>query len=351
MKSINISNKKYTYKSLPYVIAEIGVNHEGSLEKAKALILSAKKSGASGVKFQTYKAEKIASKNSPSYWDLDMEPCTNQYELFKKHDKFTNSDYLECAEYANSIGIDFLSTPFDADAIDFLDPLVPFHKISSSDITNTPFLRHVASKKKMVVLSTGASTLSEIQSAVDTLNKHGCDSIVLLHCILNYPTKFEDANLRMMDSLKTAFPQCHIGLSDHALADKNMLVLTTAYIMGARIIEKHFTDDKKIPGGDHMHSMDESDLSRFMSNVKFINSLFGESVKKPLNSESSSRENARRSIVVKNYIAKGDVINENDITYKRPASGISAIHWDEVVGSRANRDLDLDHILLWSDIC
>ena len=269
-------------KNTCYIIAEAGLNHNGSIAKAKELILSAKKSGASGVKFQTYKAEKIASKDSPSYWDLNMEPCINQYELFKKHDKFTDDDYLECAKYANSIGIDFLSTPFDSDAIDFLDPLVPFHKVSSSDITNTPFLRKIASKGKPVILSTGASTIPEIEQALNTLHNGGCDSVILLHCILNYPTDFSDANLNMMHSLSNAFPQYHIGLSDHTLADENMLVLTSAYTMGARVIEKHFTYNKEERGGDHMHSMDEDDLLKFTENVKFINNLLGMNFKKPL---------------------------------------------------------------------
>ena len=140
--------------------------------------------------------------------------------------------------------------PFDSDAIEFLDPMVPFHKISSSDITNTPFLRHIASKKKPVVLSTGASTLSEIEDAVEILYSNNYNNVILLQCILNYPTKFSNANLSMMNSLASAFPNCHIGLSDHTLADENMLVLTTAYAMGARVIEKHYTFDKTIQGGD-----------------------------------------------------------------------------------------------------
>ena len=350
MVNFNLSGKAYTYNSLPYVIAEIGVNHDNSLEKAKQMIQSAKISGASGVKFQTYKAEKIAARNSPYYWDLDMEPSTNQYDFFKKWDKFTDNDYLECAKYANSIGIDFLSTPFDADAIDFLDPLVPFHKISSSDITNTPFLKHIASKKKPVVLSTGASTLSEIEYALGILYGNGCETVILLQCILNYPTEFSNANLNMMKSLASSFPSCHIGLSDHTLADENMLVLTSAYTMGARVIEKHFTYDKKVTGGDHLHSMDESDLFKLTSNIAFVNSLFGSNIKEPLVSEDLARKNARRSIVIVNKIIKGNIIEETNITYKRPFSGISPIHWDEIIGKKVNKDLEPDHILQWSDI-
>ena len=350
MISFTLSNKTYNINSLPYIIAEIGVNHNNSLEEAKKMILSAKNGGATGVKFQTYKAEKIAAKDSPYYWDLAMEPSTNQYDFFKKWDKFTDNDYIECAKYANSIGIDFLSTPFDSDSIDFLDPMVPFHKISSSDITNTPFLRHIASKKKPVVLSTGASTLSEIKYALDTLYSNDCDTVILLQCILNYPTKFSNANLSMMNSLASTFPNCHIGLSDHTLADENMLVLTTAYAMGARVIEKHYTFDKTIKGGDHLHSMDEDDLSRLTSNIAFVNSLFGSELKEPLASEDLARMNARRSIVIQYKLGKGDTIKEKDITYKRPASGISTLYWDDVIGWIVNKGLDVDHILQWNDL-
>ena len=350
MKSFKLANKTYSKNSLPYIIAEVGVNHNNSLEEAKKMILSAKKAGATGVKFQTYKAEKIAAKESPYYWDLEMEPSTNQYDFFKKWDQFSENDYIECAKYANTIGIDFLSTPFDSDAIDFLDPMVPFHKISSSDITNTPFLRHIANKKKPVVLSTGASTLSEIEDAVETLYSNNCDNVILLQCILNYPTKFSNANLSMMNSLAATFPNCHIGLSDHTLADQNMLVLTTAYAMGARVIEKHYTSDKTIQGGDHLHSMDEDDLSRLTSNIAFVNSLFGSELKEPLESEELARKNARRSIVIQNKLSKGETISEKDMTYKRPASGVSTSNWDDVIGRVVNKDLDVDHILQWSDL-
>jgi len=350
MTSIKLSNKIYNNKSLPYIIAEIGVNHNGSLDKAKLLIKSAKEAGADGVKFQTYKAEKIASKDSPSYWDLNMEPCKNQYELFKKYDTFTDEDYMVCYEYAKYLNIDFLSTPFDAEAVEFLDPLVPFHKIASADITNIPLLRHIAGKSKPVIISTGASTLEEIELAMFELSKHGAKEIILLHCILNYPTQFSNANLNMINSLQASFPEIHVGISDHTLADKEMLSMTTAYTMGARVIEKHFTDDKTIKGGDHLHSMDKEDLLTLRKNISFVNSLFGSNIKKPLESEDKSRKNARRSIVINNNVKKGAKLAEIDLTYKRPASGISTLYWDDVIGRVTNKDLDFDHVLQWNDL-
>jgi sialic acid synthase SpsE len=336
--------------SMPYIIAEIGVNHEGDLKTAKTLISLAKEGGAHAVKFQTYKANKIVSKDSPSYWNLDMEPIKNQFDLFKKHDSFNDSDYLECYEYASEIGIDFLSTPFDSEAVDFLDPLVSFHKISSADLTNIPMLRQIASKGKPVLLSTGASTLVEIDIAVNELSQNGCKDIVLLHCILNYPTDYENANLNMMESLQKMYPSLAIGLSDHTLADPDMLTLTAAYLKGAVVIEKHFTHDKTIKGSDHRHSMDVDDLKKLTNNLLFVHKALGSKIKKPLASEQVSRENARRSIVISKDIKKGELISEDSLTYKRPESGISTLYWDKVIGMKAARDLCVDDILQWADL-
>lgn len=334
----------------PYIIAEIGVNHAGSLAKAKELIDLAKAGGANCAKFQTYKAEKIASKHSPAYWDLSMEPTTNQFDLFKKCDTFNDEHYIACAEHARLVGIDFLSTPFDREAVEFLDHLMPFYKIASADLTNLPLLRQVAGKKKRVVLSTGASTLAEIDIAVNELRRHNCDDIVLLQCTLNYPTAYENANLNMMDGLRRAYPELVIGISDHTLADPDMLVLTAAYLKGARVIEKHFTDDKTIKGGDHKHSMDGNDLKRLTHNLTFVHSLLGQTHKEPLISEAPARANARRSIVLARPVRAGQVLTEADMTYKRPGLGVSPLHWDAVIGMRAITDLEEDHVLQWYDL-
>lgn len=350
MPEIKLGSTLVGDNTTPYVIAEIGVNHEGSLAKAKELIELAKVGGANCAKFQTYKAAKIASKHSPAYWDLKMEPTTSQYALFMKHDKFNTDDYIACAEHAQKVGIDFLSTPFDREAVDFLDRLMPFFKIASADLTNVPMLRQIARKGKPVVLSTGASTLVEIDLAVSELSAHGCHDIALLQCILNYPTAYENANLNMMDGLRRTYPDLVIGVSDHTLADPQMLVLTAAYAKGARIIEKHFTDDKKIKGSDHLHSMDAVDLKRLTDNISFIQKLFGDSCKKPLPSEAPARNHARRSIVVARAVGAGKMLVEEDLTYKRPAHGISPIFWDNVIGMKAVNDLEEDHVLTWKDI-
>ena len=348
---IILGKRKINQYSLPYVIAEIGVNHEGSIEKAKDLIKLAKDGGADAAKFQTYKAETIASKNSPSYWDLTNEPTRSQFKLFKKYDVFNEEDFIDLANYCRTIDIEFLSTPFDSNAIDFLDPLMQFFKIASADITNLPFLRKIATKGKPVILSTGASTIDEIKIAVDNLHKHGASNIALLHCILNYPTQNENASLGMINGLKYSFPEYLIGYSDHTLPDQHMTTLKSAYLLGARIIEKHFTYNKKLTGNDHYHAMDVEDLKVFMKELKIINTLIGQKYhKEPIPQEELSILNARRSIVLSEHIKAGEEIREENITYKRPGTGISPLHWDQVLGRRVNRDLNEDHVLLWDDL-
>lgn len=348
---VNLGSRLVARNSFPYVIAEIGVNHEGSMDQARRLIDLAKEGGADAVKFQSYKADTLASKHSPAYWDTRKEPTRSQHELFSKYDRFDSDEYIALAEHCRHVDIVFLSTPFHDAAVEFLDPLMPFFKIASADITNIPFLRKVAGKKKPVVLSTGASTLGEIDIAVDTLTKAGCGQIALLHCILNYPTANANAHLGMIEGLKRAYPQHIIGYSDHTLPDEAMTSLITSYLLGAVIIEKHFTFDKTLPGNDHYHAMDVYDLKRFVEMSNRIHELVGESkYKQPLESEVLSRKNARRSIVVSKDLSAGHILLDDDLTYKRPASGISPLHWDGVLGRKILRDLDSDHVLKWSDL-
>ena len=348
---IKLGNKVISSKGLPYVIAEIGVNHEGSLDMAYELIDLAKKGGANAVKFQTYKANTLATKSSPAYWDTSKEQTLSQYKLFQKYDHFGPDEYIKLYEHSLRTGIDFLSTPFDDDAIEFLEPLVPFFKIASSDLTNLPFLRKVGSKGKPVILSTGASSIEEIEMAVNTFSEVGCNDLALLHCILNYPTKTENAHLNMITGIKKFFPEKIIGYSDHTLPDESMTSLVTAFLLGAKIIEKHFTHDKALPGNDHYHAMDVSDLLRFTSIAQKITTLRGLSDdKKPIIEEEDSRLYARRSIVLLNDVVSGSYLAENDITYKRPGTGISPIYWDKVIGKKLLRDIKADDILNWEDI-
>ncbi len=347
-KKIKLGDKLIFPDSKPYVIAEIGVNHEGSLEQAKKLIKLAREGGADAAKFQSYKADTLASKNSPAYWDTSKETTKSQHELFKKYDNFNKEEYIELYDFCNENDITFLSTPFDDEAIEFLDPLVPFFKIASADITNLPLLKKIAQKSKPIILSTGASNLPEIQSAVEVLEKSNCKDIALLHCILNYPTPYSQAHLRMIKNLIDVFPNNIIGYSDHTLPDDAMSSLVTAHLLGAVIIEKHFTHDKSLPGNDHYHAMDKNDLKRFISLVNKIHTSLGNHfIKSPIKSEEISRLNARRSIVLKKEILENQMITEEHITYKRPGGGISPMHWESVIGKKAVKDLKEDDILLW----
>jgi N-acetylneuraminate synthase len=335
----------------PYVIAEIGVNHEGSLETAKRLIELAHEGGAHGAKFQSYKANTLASKQSPAYWDTSKEATLSQHELFQKYDNFEAGDYAALADHAKKVGIDFLSTPFDDDAVDYLAPLVPFFKIASADITNTPLLRRVAKVGKPVVLSTGASTLDEVDGALATLRDAGATEIALLHCILNYPCENVNAHVRMIAGLLDRYPDHIIGYSDHTVPDPEMTAMSVAYALGAVVLEKHFTHDKTLPGNDHYHAMDVHDLARFMARIGTIADMLGtDRAKAPIANEDIARLNARRSIVIARDLAEGQTIVEADITYKRPGTGVSPLHWDEVIGMRTKRSMQEDDVLTWDDL-
>jgi sialic acid synthase SpsE len=332
----------------PYIIAEAGVNHEGSMDLAKRLIVEAKEGGADAIKFQTYKADTIASKHSPSYWDLSKEPTTSQHELFKKYDKFWKKEFEELKKECDRVGIDFMSTPFDVESATFLNDLMDVFKISSSDITNKPFIEYMAAFKKPIILSTGASELYEVQEAVSWINRYNVP-LALLHCVLNYPTADENANLGMIKGLSHHFPGYLIGYSDHTLP-KDMKSLEVATLLGAVILEKHFTHDKSLPGNDHYHAMDKEDLKVFRKNMSRVVTLFGEFEIKSLPSELPAIKNARRSLVAKQDIAKGEKIELTHLTWKRPAHGISPKFIDEVVGKTALVDIKEDDIFQWNKL-
>jgi len=349
MKSLVLGHTSVGPQS-PYIIAEIGVNHEGSLDLAKELIRLAKEGGANAAKFQSYKAEKIASKNSPSYWDLKKEKTQSQFELFKKYDGFEVKDYEELARYCKELKIDFLSTPFDLEAVDFLNPLMPLFKIASADITNDPLLKKVAAQQKPVLISTGCSRLGEIERARRLLLENGASEVVLLHCVLNYPTPDAHAHLNMIDDLKRQFPESHIGYSDHTVPDAHMTALSMAYLKGAYVIEKHFTHDKALPGNDHYHAMDVNDLKIFRSQIQKYFTLGGVDQKMPLPEEALARKNARRSFVIQGEVEAGAGLSTENLIAKRPAFGVSPIHWELVQGARVNKNLTDDHILTWEDL-
>lgn len=333
---------------IPFIIAEAGVNHEGSMDIAKRLIEKAHEGGADAIKFQSYKAETIAAKDSPYYWDIRQEPTRSQYELFKKYDKFWKKEYEELKKYCDHVGIEFMSTPFDLESARFLNDLVNVHKISSSDITNLPFIESICSYQKPIILSTGGSYLYEIIEAESWIAKHG-NPLALLHCILNYPTTDQNANLGMIAGLKKHFPQHIIGYSDHTLPG-DMKILEVAMLMGARIIEKHFTHNKSLPGNDHYHAMDKEDLKRFRRSLPRLKQILGSFEVIALLDEEPARRNARRSLVAAKFIPQGKSVEWGDLTWKRPAHGISPRSIQSVIGGKALRDIEADTVFQWTMI-
>jgi sialic acid synthase SpsE len=330
----------------PYVIAEAGVNHEGSMELAKRLIDEAAEGGADAIKFQSYKAETLASKDSPYYWDITKEPTRSQFELFQKYDKFWKSEYEALKVHCDKAGIEFMSTPFDVESANFLNELMPVYKISSSDITNLPFIEYQCAFGKPILLSTGSSYLWEIERALETIAKTG-NQVVLLHCILNYPTANENAHLGMILDQRRRFPDVIPGYSDHTLPGK-MEVLKIATLLGAAVLEKHFTHDKTLPGNDHYHAMDKDDLKHFRKEMDFTFEVLGSFDKKPLASEEKSRANARRSLVALKNIAEGEIVTRDHLTWKRPASGISPAEIENLLGKKALRHITEDEVLKWN---
>lgn len=343
--------------SKPYVIAEFGVNFYDTakvmgitpLDAAKLYIDEAAKVGIDCAKFQAYKANTIASKNSPAYWDRTKEPTESQYKLFTKFDSFDEKDYRELADYTHAKGMDFTATPFDYVSADFLYDMVDFYKIASADLSNLPFLRHVAAKGKKMVVSVGAAYLSEVDEAIRVMEDAGCkdEDITILHCVLSYPTDPENANLQIIKTLKMDFPRVKIGFSDHVAPDETMMTLAVAYMLGAEVIEKHFTLDKTLTGNDHYHAGNPDDFRKAIANFHWIDKVLGSPEKTVLDCEQIPRKEARRSLVLTRDMKAGEIIKKDDIMPKRPGTGISPNYTDIVIGRAVKNDLAEDTILTW----
>jgi sialic acid synthase SpsE len=335
------------------LIAEIGVNYYdiakknkiSPMEAAKLMIQEAKESGIHAVKFQTYKADTLAAKESPSYWDTSEEVTTSQFELFKKYDAFSLDEYKELHAYCNEINIEFLSTAFDFESADYLYDLMEVYKISSSDLNNIPFVSYQAKKGKSIILSAGASTEMEIEETLRVIRKYNNEPIILMHCVLEYPTPYSHANLNRIVALKNRFENVIIGYSDHTKPDSDSDIIKTAYNLGAIVVEKHFTLDKSLPGNDHYHAMDPSDAAKIIKGIEFIDETRGSYAIEFQESESGSRRNARRSIVANCEISKGEIFTEEMLTFKRPGTGISPAKISSIIGKKAKIDIGDDTIL------
>lgn len=335
------------------LIAEIGVNYYdiakkmniSNMDAAKLMIKEAKDAGIHAVKFQSYKAGTLAAKNSPSYWDTTEETTTSQYELFTKFDSFGREEYQELKDYCDSIGIEFLSTAFDIDSADYLESMMEVYKISSSDMNNLPFVEYQARKNKPILVSVGAANEDEIDRTLQLIRKVNDKPICLLHCVLEYPTPYEHANLNKIAALKEKYKDVIIGYSDHTRPDENVEVIKTAYNLGAVVVEKHFTLDKTLKGNDHYHAMDPSDAGKIISGIKFIDELRGSGRLCCLESETTARMNARRSLVTTCAISKGTKLTREMLTFKRPGNGIPPEKMEEVIGRCMNIDVEEDTIL------
>lgn len=340
------------------LIAEIGVNYYdiavqrnlSPMDAAKLMCYEACDAGAHAVKFQSYKAETLAAKQSPAYWDTNEESTQSQYELFKKYDSFGVAEYTELADYCKKIGIEFLSTAFDFESADYLESLMSIYKISSSDLTNLPFIEYQAKKNKPMIMSVGAGELSEMKEAVRVVKRVNSQPLVLCHCVLEYPTPYKDANLSRIATLKDVFPDLIIGYSDHCKPDTSYNVIKTAFLLGAHVVEKHFTLDKTLVGNDHYHAMDPDDIRGIISEVDHIEELLGSSSLGFSETEQAARVNARRSIVAACDISEGATITREMLTFKRPGTGIVPSRIDFVVGKQAARNIQSDTILQESDL-
>jgi sialic acid synthase SpsE len=340
IKSIKIDGKSIGDDNFCYSIAEAGANHEGDIKKAKKLIDSAIRAKADSIKFQTYTAKNLVTKSAPKYWDDGIENET-QYDVFKKLDSLSNDEWKIIFEYAKEKNITCFSTPFDEQSVDFLYSLnVPAFKIASADITHMPLIKKIAKKNLPIFLSTGMASIEEIREAVNWIEDCGNNQLILMHCIISYPTKPEDANLQMISTLTKKFPNQIIGYSDHTIGT---LIPAYSVFYGAKCIEKHFTFDTTLDvSRDHRLSLDENGFHQMVENIRIANISKGMNFRDSINAESEGLKYARRSIVSKIKIPQGTKITNEMITIKRPATGIFPKYINEVIGSTASQDIDED---------
>ncbi|MDZ7817715.1 MAG: N-acetylneuraminate synthase [Aliarcobacter sp.] len=328
-----------------FIIAEAGVNHNGSIELAKKLIDVASISGADAVKFQTFKAEKLVSKHAQKadYQKQTTDITESQFDMIKKLELDMDT-HKELIAYCKTKNIMFLSTPFDHDSIELLNDLgLEIFKIPSGEITNLPYLRHIGKLNKKVILSTGMTNIGEIEDALDVLINAGTkkENVIVLHANTMYPTPMEDVNLKAMVTIGNTFDISY-GYSDHTLGIE---VDIAAVAMGASCIEKHFTLDKTMEGPDHKASLEPEELKAMVKAIRNIELALGSCVKKPSKSEIPNMQIARKSIVAKMDIKKGELLSENNLAIKRPGNGINPMRWDEIEGTIAQKDYKEDELI------
>ncbi|MCI8769739.1 MAG: N-acetylneuraminate synthase [Lachnospiraceae bacterium] len=325
------------------IIAEAGVNHNGDLESAKQLVLAAKEAGADIVKFQTANVDSLVSGHAEmaEYQKKNTGKIESQRDMLQKI-LLSYNDFIELADFCEKTRIQFLSTPFDIESIGFLSGLgVNIWKIPSGEITNYPYLVEIARTGRPIILSTGMSTLDEIGEAINLLQKNGAGKITLLHCTTEYPTPYEHVNLNAMATLRDKFG-LDIGYSDHTLGIE---VPIAAVAMGAVIIEKHFTLSREMEGPDHKASLEPGELKEMVQAIQRLEMAFGDGIKRPTDIEEKNAMVARKSIIARKDIQRGECLTEENLTTKRPGTGISPMKWNEILGTIAIRDFKKDELI------
>ena len=342
-ESIKVSNRKIGKNEKVFVIAEAACNHMCNIDFAKSMINSAAEAGASAIKFQTYKAERLVTEKAQTYWGDEK---LSQLEYYKKLDKFGKKEYRELFDYAKEKGIIGFSSPFDIESADMLNNLgMELYKLASCEIDNLSLLEHVAKFNKPIILSTGASTIEEIDNAVETIFNQGNLNIILLACTLSYPTENEHANLNRITALMERYPRMVIGLSDHTRPDRNMIIPALAVAMGARVIEKHYTLNRDWDGSGHFFSIQPEDLKEMVDNINLAVTVLGTKKLGVTPQERKALIGARKSIVAAVNIEVGTVITKEMLTLKRPGIGFPPGKLDEIVGKKAGNYIGLDSII------
>lgn len=331
-----------------FIIAEAGVNHNGSLRLAKKLVDAAKNAGADAIKFQTFKTEDLVTEGAAtaSYQKKNTGKKESQFKMLKKLE-LSEKDFIKLKKYCDKKNILFLSTPHTENAIDFLEQLrAPAYKVASGDLTNLPLLEKISKKKKPIILSTGMATLKEVREAVKVIKNQGNNKIILLHCTTNYPCPLREVNLRAMLTLKEKF-NLLVGYSDHT---EGVLVPTMAVAMGALVIEKHFTLDKNLPGPDHKASLEPKELKVMVKMIRTTEQILGSGIKKPTKSEEKIKKITRKSIAAKTDIKKGQKITKNMLIIKRPGTGIEPKYLNRVIGRVVKRSKKKDDLIKFKDL-
>lgn len=349
-RELMIGNRLVGGDAPTYIVAEAGVNHNCDLGLAKTMIEEAHAAGADAIKFQTFNADTLTTRWALRYWD-NPEPSGTQYAIFKELDDFVRADYEKLFAHASEVGIQWLTTPFDLESVGWLAEMeMAAWKIASADLTNWPLLRAAAAHGKPLMISSGGSTMSELRAAVDEIKRVGNDQIILLHCILCYPSPDDQMNLRCIPTLQADLPDVIIGLSDHSVPDPSVTVPTAAVAVGAKVIEKHFTLDRCSDGEDHHLSVDPPMLATMVENIRRAEQALGSAEVRMLDCEIRAHDYARRSIVAAENLTVGTLLTPEHLIMKRPGTGVSPALIDAMVGRVMTRDVAEDQLVTWDDV-